>query len=279
MSIQMPSLQTVFGADHAHCLRNADNAFGPVVDQLCRTFDFTLSFEQTILSIIPDALFILSAPVCFYRLRHAPKSFLAPNWMGFFKALNAAILASLQLALLVLWTLSPHRTSASLPSAVVSLIASIALVYTSWVLHFRLLRPSSLVDLYLLVSIVCDAFQVRTLHLVTDTGALAPVALTALCVKTLLFVLECQSKHTLLREQYRDTLGAEETAGIFNRWFLTWLNPLFIAGYKKIIDNDDLPKIDTELSSEYLRDRMQETWNKRCKLTDPTFSALILMAL
>lgn len=261
----MTSFQTIFTADHAYCQPNADNAFGPLVDQLCRTFDFTLLFEQTILSVIPDALFILSAPICLYRLRHAPKSFLQPNWIGFIKALNAAILASLQLVLLILWTLSPQRTSASLPSAVVSLVASIALVYSSWVLHFRLVRPSSLIDLYLLVSIICDAFQVRTLHFATNNGAIAPVSLTALCVKALLFILECQNKHSLLREQYRSTLGAEESAGIFNRWFMTWLNPLFIAGYKRLISNDDLPRNDSELSSESMRNRMQESWNKHCK--------------
>ena len=265
MNVQMASLQSIFTADHAHCLPNADNTFGPLVDQLCRTFDFTLLFEQTILSIIPNALFLLLAPICLYRLRHAPKSFLAPNWIGFIKALNAAILASLQVVLLILWTLSPHRTSASLATAIISLIATIALVYVSWVLHFRLVHPSSLLDLYLLVSVVCDAFQVRTLRFVTGDGPIASVALAALCVKALLFVLECQSKVSLLRQQYRDNLGAEDTAGVFNRWFLTWLNPLFIAGYKKLINNDDLPKLDNELSSEFLRDRMQEYWNKRCK--------------
>lgn len=261
----MTSLQTIFTADHARCLPSADNAFGPLVDRLCRTFDFTLLFEQSILSISPDALFLLLAPFCLYRLRHAPRSVLEPNWIGFIKALSATILTCLQLALLVLWTLSQHRTPVSIVAAILSLIASTALVYTSWVLHFRLVRPSSLLDLYLLVSIICDAFQVRTLHVVTNSGAIAPVALTALCVKAVLFVLECQNKHSLLREQYRSNLGAEETAGIFNRWFLTWLDPLFITGNRKLINNDDLPKLDNELSSEYLREHMQETWNKRCK--------------
>ena len=261
----MASLQTIFTAYHAHCSPNADNAFGPLVDQLCRTFDFTLLFEQSILSIIPNALFLLLTPICLYRLRHAPKSVLEPNWFGFTKALSAAILACLQLALLVLWTLSQHRTPFSIAAAILSLIASTALVYTSWVLHFRLVRPSSLLDLYLSVSIICDAFQVRTLRFVTNSDAIAPVALTSLCVKGVLFVLECQNKHSLLREHYRSNLGAEETAGIFNRWFLTWLNPLFITGNRKLIHNDDLPRLDNELSSEHLREHMQETWDKHCE--------------
>ena len=241
--------------------------FGLLVDHGPRTFGFPLTSEQTIstVDLIANALFILSAPICLYRLRHAPRTFLVPNWFGFIKILNASLLASLHLPLLILWTLSPYRTSVSVASAAVSCVASTALVYPSWVLHFRLARPASLTCLYLLVWIICDAFQVWTLRLLTHWGPIASVALATLIVKALLFILECHGKRSLLREQYRRELGAEETASIFSRWFLAWLNPLFITGYKKILVNDDLPKPDTELSSEYLRIRIQKTFDERCK--------------
>jgi hypothetical protein len=42
----------------------ADDKFGPVVASDCRGgFDFTLLFEQTVLSILPAAIFALAAPV------------------------------------------------------------------------------------------------------------------------------------------------------------------------------------------------------------------------
>jgi len=43
------------------CSYGADNVFGPVVAAECRQgFDFTLLFEQSILSILPSSLFLLA---------------------------------------------------------------------------------------------------------------------------------------------------------------------------------------------------------------------------
>jgi len=45
------------------CPFRADNVFGPVVAPPCRHgFDFTLLFEQTILSIAPSSIFLLLVP-------------------------------------------------------------------------------------------------------------------------------------------------------------------------------------------------------------------------
>jgi hypothetical protein len=44
---------------------NTENAFGPVSH--LRPFDFTLTFEQAILSIIPSAILLLAGP---FRLLH-----------------------------------------------------------------------------------------------------------------------------------------------------------------------------------------------------------------
>lgn len=45
-----------------------DDAFGPAVGDCRGGFDFTLLFEQSILSIAPSALFLLVAPVKIFRL-------------------------------------------------------------------------------------------------------------------------------------------------------------------------------------------------------------------
>lgn len=41
--------------------RLADEAFGPAVSPACRTFDFTLLFEQSILSLLPNGLLLVLA--------------------------------------------------------------------------------------------------------------------------------------------------------------------------------------------------------------------------
>jgi hypothetical protein len=41
------------------CPPSSDRSFGPRVNLNCRTFDFTLQFEDIILGSIPEAIFLL----------------------------------------------------------------------------------------------------------------------------------------------------------------------------------------------------------------------------
>lgn len=54
------------------CPSNADLSFGPAINSRCRGgFDFTLLFEESILNLIPAALFILVSP---WRVLYLVKS-------------------------------------------------------------------------------------------------------------------------------------------------------------------------------------------------------------
>lgn len=46
-------------ADALKCPANADQSFGPRVDPRCRSFDFTLTFEDVILGSIGPSVFLL----------------------------------------------------------------------------------------------------------------------------------------------------------------------------------------------------------------------------
>lgn len=48
------------------CPLQSDNRFGPRVNVQCRSFDFTLLFEDAFFSVLPAALFLLFVPA---RLR------------------------------------------------------------------------------------------------------------------------------------------------------------------------------------------------------------------
>ena len=50
------------------CLGSADNDFGPAVLGCRNGFDFTLLFEQTILSLVPSLLLLLLIPFRIYQL-------------------------------------------------------------------------------------------------------------------------------------------------------------------------------------------------------------------
>jgi ATP-binding cassette subfamily C (CFTR/MRP) protein 1 len=63
------------------CLIQADNVFGPVVEAPCRHgFDFTLLFEQSILSIGPSSIFLLLLPLRLFWLYRSKASAVVPRY-------------------------------------------------------------------------------------------------------------------------------------------------------------------------------------------------------
>ncbi|KAF4624451.1 hypothetical protein G7Y89_g13720 [Cudoniella acicularis] len=79
----------------------------------------------------------------------------------------ALLLIGVQLALLVFWS-SNHVTQATVPSAVLSFLAALAILFLSHLEHSRSVQPSFILSVYLLASVSFDAVQVRTLFLRKD---------------------------------------------------------------------------------------------------------------
>lgn len=52
----------------SHCISGADRIFGPRISGCRDGFDFTLVFEQSILSMLPTCLFIIAAVPRIVRL-------------------------------------------------------------------------------------------------------------------------------------------------------------------------------------------------------------------
>ena len=54
------------------CPSGADRLWGPRVDERCRTFDFTLLFEDSILGCVPPAMFLSLLPIAMWNVRRQP---------------------------------------------------------------------------------------------------------------------------------------------------------------------------------------------------------------
>lgn len=54
---------------------NCDRSFGPRVDALCRSFDFTMQFEDIFLACLPTALFLVLSPFRIILLLQKPAAF------------------------------------------------------------------------------------------------------------------------------------------------------------------------------------------------------------
>lgn len=243
------------------CSPTADNTFGP---RYCDQFDFTLLFEQAIFQIPPCALLILSLPSRARHLRQrSVKIAQSGRLASTLKAVALALFAATQLALLVAWSLLPAtRTNASIPAAILSFLAAVALLYLSNLEHVRSVRPSSTITLYTLSSLLLDVPQARTLWMRSVPIALPIIFTIGLLAKLVVFALENGSKRRFLLSPY-STYAPEVLSGIYGRVVLWWLNPLFLRGYRGLLSFNNLFTIDQGLSSARNQDRFARFWSRR----------------
>jgi hypothetical protein len=175
-------------------------------------------------------------------------------------------LAALQLALLVLWT-SPAatRTRASLAAAALTPISTLAFSLLSFLEHSRTVRPSSLLTFFLLLTLLFDIVHTRTLWMRRGDGVdrgLAYLSAATVVVKGTVLALEASRKTKWLKPQIRAKNPPEATSGILDRSFFWWLNPLFLSGYRRTLDVDDLFHLDKHLTSSYWYPRFRAAWDK-----------------
>ena len=176
----------------------------------------------------------------------------------------AGTLVALQLTLVVLWNKNEYiPTRVSVASATVVLITALSVLLLSYLEHPRSVRPSSLLSLYLLFSLIFDIAQARTLFLRSDTHV-AWVFLAVMVSKLFLLLLEARSKRSFLKPPY-DQLPTESTSGIFERSYFWWLNPLFIHAFRGLLSFEDLPEIDIDLASLRLGRLFEKAWMERCE--------------
>ncbi|KAM3068089.1 hypothetical protein ACMFMF_009454 [Clarireedia jacksonii] len=249
-----------------------DNSFGPQVknrDAHCRGgFDFTLFFEETIFSIGPSSLLLLVIP-CRIACLYGKRVKVLPNSLFVWKLVTISIYACIQLALLTLWASLPApRTSATTPSAALNLAAALFLILLSHLEHQRSIRPSSIINIYIFSSLLLDIARVRTQWLLSHhEPSIAALLAVSVALKCVILALEATQKRRLLVAAYRNR-SIESTEGIFSRFFFWWLNPLFLAGSRKVLRFEDLFQIDEALDSEAIACLLQNSWDKYCNSTD-----------
>ncbi|KAK1634372.1 ABC transporter [Colletotrichum phormii] len=247
------------------CSSGLDDSLGPWAGELCRGgFDFTLFFEEAILAIPLQSLFLLLLPTCALRLARSDVK-VVPSTLRWFKASASISLVALNLALLVLWTTTPSttitHTRATIPTATLSLITSIGLGLLSWLAHQRSVRPSFVLSTYLFLSILFDTARARTLWMLGSHQTIPAVFTCTLAVRAVMILLESTEKRRILVSQHKG-YSKEVTSGTFNRSVFFWLTSLFINGYRNILRLDDLYPLDPKLASEPLYRKLADAWDQ-----------------
>lgn len=171
----------------------------------------------------------------------------------------------LGIAQTALWALpAADKTKASIATNAVITVGALMLCTLSYAEHTRSVRPSFILNTYLLCSLLFDIARVRTLWLRAIDGfneVIAIVTTVAVGSKLLLVVLEAIEKRHILKTEFAG-YPPEATAGFYNRSLFWWLNPLFKNGFSNFLSVEDLSVLDKELSSERLLAMFEERWSK-----------------
>lgn len=143
-----------------------------------------------------------------------------------------------------------------------NLLAAFQLICLSWIEDARSERPSTLVTIYLLFTLLLDLPQARTLWLQHTHVAIAGLFSASLACKAVLLILETFEKRPYLMPPYRN-LPLEATSGIISRSFLWWLNGTFQKGFRTLLSFDDLNVLDDGLTSAQLDETVGKAWAQR----------------
>jgi len=246
------------------CPAAADRIFGPAVAEECRGgFDFTLLFEQSILTILPAGLFLLAfAARAIYLSRADVKAIQCP--LRGLKLGAALVYVALQLTQIVFWSRNTTwATDTSIPEAAINLVIALQFVFLSWIEDARSVKPSFLLCVYLLFTTLFDAAQARTLWLRQDQKDIASLFTASIATKVALLILETQQKSKEnLKEEYRG-LPPESTAGVIQQSLLTWIFPVFRQGYRVLLSPDDVFELRDDMKADTLAEKLRSTWNAR----------------
>ncbi|KAF2456054.1 P-loop containing nucleoside triphosphate hydrolase protein [Lineolata rhizophorae] len=245
-----------------------DGSFGPTVGSCRGGFDFTLLFEESILGLLPQAAFLLLAPLRLVTLRRRRSRIAKGGHLGTLKFISSVLYAASSIVLLVLWSdVAQFRTRASIAAATVELLGSVMIGVLSRLEHTRAIRPSHLLQFFLLTMLACDAVHLRTLCLMDYPSSFIVSTSMHTTLAALMLLLESLGKTDLLSNSHAKSVPPEQAMGLFETRLFIWLNKLFQQGYRKVLTPQDLLSVDDSLLSGDVRSEFRQSWTRYPKKT------------
>ncbi|KAG8156791.1 hypothetical protein KVR01_013396 [Diaporthe batatas] len=225
------------------------------------SFDFNVQFEQVFFSIIPSVLFIATSLWRTLSQARKPTVVDAPIFQ-LVKLCTITTYVGLELSLVILVAVgSFHVTSVFIASSVLKLVSALFMITLSVIDHSKSPRPSVLLSSYLFLTLLLDATQARTLFLSSDQKpevTYSSIFCAAIALKAGILLLEAQRKSKWVRWQDEKEHSPEETSGIFSLGIFSWLNTLFLDGYRKILTVNDLYPLDSTLNGKVLHEEFSK---------------------
>ncbi|KAJ5543476.1 Cyclic peptide transporter [Penicillium sp. DV-2018c] len=247
------------------CLASDEATFGPLVHSSCLGgYDFTLLFEETVLTIIPAVIACLLLGIRMRNLQ-GQSTKLNRSWLYVAKMTTIFLYAVLHFIILaVMVSGQGPMTPASIAGIAVVAVTFLFFLYASHLEHSRSLRPSTILGLYLGLSLVFDVIRGRTLWLSSSSQTIASLHSAGVGLKTVILVLEETCKRPFLKRQYQDA-APEAVSGIYSRSLFLWVNPFLWKGYRGVLAVDTLNVLDDDLVSASDPKGLIDSWKNKGK--------------
>nr|A0A3G9H9H1.1 RecName: Full=ABC transporter ALT5; AltName: Full=AAL-toxin biosynthesis cluster protein 5 [Alternaria alternata]BBG74265.1 ABC transporter [Alternaria alternata] len=248
--------------DFAKCI--GDEFFGPVVDGCRGGFDFTLKFELLFFATIPPAIFLILAVPRIASLYSEPTIVAWRSWLYASKQILGFVNLVLQVTLLVMTTQGTAQFKLSglfLSARIVTTSSTLLSVIVCHYEHSRCRRPSTILDVYLGLTLFLDIAHNRTLWLSVSSSLDAIFVrfhTTTVACKAVLAILESLSKKRLFVLHNRTTQSLDGTRGSYSLSTFSWLSRLLLSGYQNPLRLDSLPLLDEAMAVETLYARFLE---------------------
>ncbi|RAH53760.1 hypothetical protein BO85DRAFT_428965, partial [Aspergillus piperis CBS 112811] len=258
----------------------SDASFGPVVATQCRSFDFTLLFEDVFLVCVPSSIFLILGIIRALQLYRKPIIIIRAYRVLYssvsreMATLDIGSLAnkmqtlyltlfSIEVALLVFrQRLAVLKTSASLAAQLLRISGTCVALWLSYLEHNRTLRPPLLINIYLFLVVLFDGVIIRSFWLASNSSCITALCSTVLAAHLILLISESVKKdNSQDASRYRQTT-LEETSGLFGLGLLTWVLPVLQKGFTRPLGLPDVPPVALELTSLRLKKQLQRFWEK-----------------
>ncbi|KAL6228992.1 hypothetical protein BDW75DRAFT_246137 [Aspergillus navahoensis] len=216
-------------------------------------FDFTPAFEDAVLRIVPSGLFLVVALQRLAWLARQPRK-VAKSHRPLVKVGLIGAYTVLQLAVLLYCALNTHKWSFSqlrTSAAVLAFVDGFLLLFLSHVEHARSVRPSTIINVYLLFTLLFDCVVARTLWLANHDSIISSLFTSTLVIKLIVLTSEAWEKRPILLSQYQH-LSPEATSGILARSVFWWLNSFMRTGFARSLTDHDLLPVHDSLAARKL---------------------------
>ncbi|KAJ3496582.1 hypothetical protein NLG97_g2553 [Lecanicillium saksenae] len=226
-------------------------------------FDFSLTFEQVVMEILPSAIVIAFSPLVYFKYRKEPV-YVRSSPLLWAKLVMSSMLVITESVSLAFKTLpNEFQTTTSVPAASVELVAALTIGAIILLEHRRALRTSSLLALYLLLGLLIDITKSRSYFLRSGNNVLAALAATTGFLRLGLFLLEEKSRRSLLIEdELRENASPEATSTFMSRTFFLFLVPMLVTGYQKELNAKNLISLGLDFSSRLMHTTLGGYWSR-----------------